>query len=251
MEIIEALIAGAFIGGVLGFVGAGGAMLSVPMLIYIFHFTPVHASTAALAIVFMAAAAGSIPKFRERNVLIREALIIWFLGLATNLGGSILSRHLSDVQIKTGFAIVLITAASSMLIRPPEGDEKKIPLAILVLVALTIGLMTGVFGVGGGFLAIPVLILFFRTPQNKAVGTSLVIMSINSLTAFLAHQSLWHEINWSIPIAMAIAAVVIATASSHKSSFVSAVVLRKAFAILLYAIALFTLFQTYFLASSS
>jgi len=249
MEIMEALLAGAFIGAVLGFVGAGGAMLSVPILIYIFHFTPHHASTAALAIVFMAAAAGAIPKFRERNVLVREALTIWLLGLVTNLGGSILSRHLSDNSIKTGFAIVLITAASSMLIRLPEGAEKKIPLAVLILVALTIGLMTGVFGVGGGFLAIPVLILFFHTPQNKAVGTSLVIISINSLTAFLAHQSLWREINWSIPIAMAITAVIIATAASHKSSLLSAVTLRKAFAILLYAIALLTLFQTYFYAS--
>ena len=246
MEILGALFAGAFIGSVLGFIGAGGAMLSVPILMYLFNFTPHHASTAALAIVFLAAAAGSVPKFRSRDVLIREALAIWSLGLATNLGGSILSRHLSDKTITAGFAIVLIFAATSMLVNPLQRDQKRIPFLILVLVSLTIGLMTGVFGVGGGFLAIPILVLFFHIPQNKAAGTSLVIISANSLTAFIAHHSVWREINWTIPIAIAITAVAIATIASHKSSKLPASLLRKSFAILLYVVAAYTLFQTYF-----
>jgi hypothetical protein len=251
MEIVGALLAGAFIGSVLGFVGAGGAMLSVPILIYLFNFTPHHASTAALAIVFLAAAAGTIPKFRSQDVLVREALTIWLLGLTTNLGGSILSRHLSDKTITTGFALVLILAASSMLFSPIKGDQKRIPFVILVLVSLVIGLMTGVFGVGGGFLAIPVLVLFFRTPQNKAAGTSLVIIAINSLTAFLAHHSVWHEINWSIPIAIAITAVTVASIASHHSLKIPAPLLRKVFAVLLYIISAFTLIQTYFFVATS
>ena len=71
MEILGALIAGGFIGAVLGFIGAGGAMLSVPILIYGFNFTPAHATTAALAIVFSAAVSGPISKFRSNDVLIK------------------------------------------------------------------------------------------------------------------------------------------------------------------------------------
>jgi hypothetical protein len=247
MEVLGALLAGAFIGAVLGFVGAGGAMLSMPILIYLFNFTPHHASTAALAIVFLAAAAGAIPKFRSRDVLIREALTIWSLGLVTNLGGSFLSRHLSDKTITAGFSLLLILAGTSMLINPKKGDQKRIPLSILVLFSLALGLMTGVFGVGGGFLAIPILVLFFRTPQNKAAGTSLVIIAANSLTAFLAHHSAWNEINWPIPVAIAITAVIISSFASHKSAKVDEALLRKSFAVLLFVLAGFTLFQTYFI----
>jgi hypothetical protein len=82
LTLIGALGAGAFIGAVLGFIGAGGAMLSVPILIYLFGFTPHQASTAALPIVFAAAAAGSISKFKSKDVLIKEATAIWGLGLS-------------------------------------------------------------------------------------------------------------------------------------------------------------------------
>jgi uncharacterized membrane protein YfcA len=246
VEILAGLLAGAFIGSVLGFVGAGGAMLSVPILIYLFDFTPLHASTAALAVVFSAAAFGSIPKFRKHDVLIREALTIWGLGLITNIGGSWVSHRVSGTFITAGFACVLLGAATSMLIRPPGGTEKKIPILVLIGVSLLIGSITGLFGIGGGFLAIPILVLFFHTPQNKAAGTSLVIISINSLTALIAHQSIWHEINWKIPASMACSAIIVATLASHSSAKFSAVRLRRAFAYLLYAVAIFTLMETYF-----
>ena len=248
VEIFSALIAGAFIGSVLGFVGAGGAMLSVPILVYFFGFAPQHASTAALAVVFAAAAAGVIPKLRVHHVLIREALTIWSLGLVTNVGGAWISHRLSDGALLTGFSLVLIGAGSSMLMRSIKGQEKRIPFAVLTLVSLAIGLMTGLFGIGGGFLAIPVLVLFFHTPQSKAVGTSLLIIAINSLTAFLAHQSIWHEINWNIPVAMAISAIAVTATASHHHARVSPTALRHAFAFLLFAVAGFTLIQTYFFA---
>lgn len=246
MELVGALLAGVFIGSILGFIGAGGAMLSVPILVYFFHFTPHHASTAALAIVFAAAAAGSIPKFRKGDVLLVEALTIWSLGLITNIGGSWLAHRLSDKTIIAGFALVIICAGLSMLMRPVAGQEKRIPIFILVLISLTIGLLTGLFGIGGGFLAIPILVLFFHNTQSKAAGTSLVIISINSLTALLAHHSNWNLINWKIPLTMAITATVVAAVTSHQSSRVPTALLRRAFATLLFSVAGFTLVHTFF-----
>jgi uncharacterized membrane protein YfcA len=248
MEIIGGLIAGGFIGAVLGFIGAGGAMLSVPILLYIFDFTPQTATTAALAVVLSAAISGLLPKIKSKEVLFREALIIWALGLTTNISFSILAYRLSDSVLTTGLALVLIVAGTSMLIKPVAGTEKKVPLIWLILISLVIGMLTGLFGIGGGFLAIPILVLFFKVPQGKAAGTSLAIIAINSITAFFAHYQSWDDVDWKIPLFMAVAAVVIARIASIKSGQLNPVLLKKGFAVLLYSIAVFTLLQTWVIA---
>jgi uncharacterized membrane protein YfcA len=249
MEIVLALLAGVFVGAVLGFIGAGGAMLTVPILIYLFDFTPVHATTAALLVVFLAAAFGLIPKLKSGDVQIKIALSIWSLGLITNLGGAILANHLSDSVIITGFAIILTLAGASMLRSPiVERSEKKIPLIALIPISLIIGSMTGIFGIGGGFLAIPVLVIFFHTPQIKAAGTSLFIIAINCLTALIGRQSLWQEIDWKIPALISISAITVSIFGSHHSSKVPTAILRKSFAYLLFAIAVFSIAETWFIS---
>jgi uncharacterized membrane protein YfcA len=245
MEIIGGLLAGGFIGAVLGFIGAGGAMLSVPILLYIFDFTPQAATTAALAVVLAAAISGLLPKIKSKEVLFREAIVIWALGLVTNIGFSVIAHRLSDSVITTGFAIVLVVAGTSMLIKPIAGTEKKVPLFWLVVISLVIGSITGLFGIGGGFLAIPILVLFFKNPQGKAAGTSLAIIALNSITAFFGHYQSWPDVTWTVPIAMAVSAVVIARLSSIKSGQVNPAILKKAFAYLLYSIAILTIAQTW------
>ena len=248
MEIVAGLIAGSFIGAVLGFIGAGGAMLSVPILLYVFDFTPQTATTAALAVVLSAAISGLLPKIKSKEVLFREALIIWALGLTTNVLFSILAYRLSNSVLTTGLALVLIVAGSSMLIKPIAGTEKRVPLAWLILISLIIGMLTGLFGIGGGFLAIPILVLFFKVPQGKAAGTSLAIIAINSITAFFGHNRSWDDVDWKIPLVMAVAAVIVARLASIKSGQLNPVLMKKGFAILLYSIAAFTLLQTWVIA---
>ena len=248
MEIVAGLIAGGFIGAVLGFIGAGGAMLSVPILLYIWGFTAQAATTAALAVVLSAAISGLLPKIKSKEVLFKEASIIWALGLVTNIGFSLIVYRLSDSVITTGFSLVLFLAGTAMLIKPIAGTEKKIPIFWLVLISLVIGSMTGLFGIGGGFLAIPILVLFFKVPQGKAAGTSLAIIAINSITAFFGHYQSWSEVTWTVPIVMSIAAVIVARFASIKSGQVNQVILKKAFAGLLYLVGIFTLLQTWVIA---
>jgi uncharacterized membrane protein YfcA len=245
VELLGALLSGVVIGAILGFVGAGGAMLAVPMLIYFFNFSAPTATTAALAIVIAAATSGLVPKFKSKDVLIKEALIIAAIGSVTNIGFSLNLYRLSDQSIKSGFALVLIIAATSMLIKPVVGTEKKVPLLWLLLISLAIGTITGLFGIGGGFLAIPILVLFFKTPPVKAAGTSLLIIVLNSIIAFLSHYAIWSAVNWKIPLAMAISAVVIARFASLKASTVSPQLLKRAFAYLLITISAFTLIHTW------
>ena len=245
MELIAALAAGSFIGAVLGFVGAGGAMLSVPILMYLFDFNPKEATTAALAVVFLAALSGAIPKARNKQILYRDALVISGLGTATNIGFSLVVDRLPDAFITTGFALVLLFAGASMLKNPKYESHTRMPISILIMASLVIGSMTGLFGIGGGFLAIPILVLFFGTPQAIAAGTSLAIIAMNSLISFLGHHALWDSVDWHVPILMAIAAVLIAQIASHFSSKTNPNILRKAFAYLLFSISLFTFLHTW------
>ena len=251
LTVIEALLSGVFIGAVLGFVGAGGAMVSVPILLYIFHFTTHQATVAALIIVASAALAGLIPKIRANEVLLREAFTIWGIGLITTLSMTALAPHLPENFIHVGFALVLVGAGSSMLRGPVKAAaEKKISILWLIAISLVIGAMTGLFGIGGGFLAIPILVLFFHTSQNKAAGTSLLIIAMNSGTSFLQRFHSWQSVPWRVPIIIASSAIITAQFASAKSPHVNVRALRRAFAILLYILALFTIWKIFYTTSS-
>jgi uncharacterized membrane protein YfcA len=240
--VITALISGGFIGAVLGFIGAGGAMVSVPILFYLFDFSPAAATTAALAVVFLAAVAGLRPKFKSRDVLVKEALTIWLLGLITNIGFGLLVERIPDSVILIGFSVVLLGAAYSMLVKPIKvSPERKMSVWALVTLSLLIGSLTGLFGIGGGFLAIPVLVLFFHTPQNKAAGTSLLIIALNCLTALAAKFAIWSEIDWGYPLLISVAAVLVAGFASKKAAKTPTVHLKRGFAFLLIGLAGFTI----------
>jgi len=244
MDTLLAVIAGGFIGAILGFVGAGGAMLSVPILLYVFDFSAIPATTGALAIVLCASIAGAIPKARAKEILYREALVIWGLGLVTNLAASILAHRLSDQVITTGFSITIIFAALSMIKKSAEREQRRMSPGVLVAISLGIGVITGLFGIGGGFIVIPVLMHAFGTPARVASGTSLVVIALNSITAFIGHQSHWDEVNWKIPVVMALSATTIAVLASHRQSK-SNETTKKAFAGLLVLVAAFTMLQTW------
>ena len=122
-------------------------MLSVPILMYLFDFNPKEATTAALAVVFLAALSGAIPKARNKQILYRDALVISGLGTATNIGFSLVVDRLPDAFITTGFALVLLFAGASMLKNPKYEPHTRMPISILIVASLVIGSMTGLFGI--------------------------------------------------------------------------------------------------------
>jgi len=246
VEILLAIACGIGIGSVLGYVGAGGSMLAVPAFIYIFGLTPVAATTASLIVVFVGAASGTLPKLRRNEILIKEALVIWAIGLTTNLTGAYFLPQIPEKVVLTGFALVLVTAGLSMLIPgPSQSTERKVSPIALIVISLVIGALTGLFGIGGGFLAIPILILFYNVAPARAAGTSLFIIMINTLTGFFAHFRHWDEVNWLIPSIIALVALIVSRYASHHSSRLSPVILKRSFAYFVFAIALFTLLETW------
>lgn len=248
MEFAGAVLVGLAIGLILGFVGAGGAMVTVPILIYLFDFTPLQATTAALVIVGSAALSGALPKFSRQEVLVREALTISALSIATNVTFASLAPQIPDFYMTTGLALVLIAAGWSMLQKPLRpGGERRMPIPLLVLLSLVIGVITGLFGIGGGFIAIPILVLFFNTPPTRAAGTSLFIIFLNSSIALIVRSHSWNEVDWSLPLIMAVVAIIVSRLASNRSSSLPQESLKRAFALLLFAIATFTLVETRFL----
>ena len=131
---------------------------------------------------------------------------------------------------------------------PKESSERKVSPLALIAISLVIGAITGLFGIGGGFLAIPILILFYNVAPAKAAGTSLFIIAINTLTGFFAHFRHWDEVNWSIPLVVALMALVISRLASRHSSNLSPATLKKAFAFFVFAIATFTLVETWLIS---
>ena len=246
MELLMAIASGVLIGSVLGYVGAGGSMLAIPIFIYVYGLSPVAATTASLLVVFVGAASGALPKLRRNEILIKESLTIWAIGLVTNLTGAYYLPRIDENVILTGFSLVLISARVSMLIpSPAESSERKVSPVALVGISLIIGALTGLFGIGGGFLAIPILVLFYNVSPARAAGTSLFIIMINTLTGFFAHYRHWDEVNWLIPGVIATVALLVSRFASHHSSRLSPATLKRAFALFVFAIALFTLVDTW------
>jgi uncharacterized membrane protein YfcA len=248
MEILGALIAGTFIGSVLGFVGAGGAMLAVPILIYGFGFEPSIASTAALAVVGSAALSGASAKIKTKQIYYRDAVVIWAIGLTTNIAFSSIVHRLPEDFIAIGFSIVIIFAGLSMLGSPLTTIHKRMTWPVLIAISLLIGSITGLFGIGGGFLVIPVLVLGFGTSHAIAAGTALLVIAMNSATALLGHNALWGDVSWDIPLVMGASAVVIAQIASRIKLPISDALLRRIFAYLLFSVAIFSLIERIFIA---
>ena len=248
MEILGALIAGTFIGSVLGFVGAGGAMLAVPILIYGFGFEPSIASTAALAVVGSAALSGASAKIKTKEIYYRDALVIWAIGLTTNIAFSSIVHRLPEDFIAIGFSIVIVFAGLSMLGSPLTTIHKRMTWPVLIAISLLIGSITGLFGIGGGFLVIPVLVLGFGTSHAIAAGTALLVIAMNSATALLGHNALWGDVSWDIPLAMGISAVTVAQIASRIKLPIADALLRRIFAYLLFSIAIFSLIERIFIA---
>ncbi|MEN9454125.1 MAG: hypothetical protein RLZZ19_612 [Actinomycetota bacterium] len=246
MDLVLAVASGLLIGSVLGYVGAGGSMLAIPIFIYVYGLSPVAATTASLLVVFVGAASGALPKLRRNEILIKESLTIWAIGLVTNLTGAYYLPRIDENLILTGFSLVLISAGVSMLIpSPAESSERKVSPIALIGISLIIGALTGLFGIGGGFLAIPILVLFYNVSPARAAGTSLFIIMINTLTGFFAHYRHWDEVNWLIPGVIATVALLVSRFASHHSSRLSPATLKRAFALFVFAIALFTLVDTW------
>jgi len=200
-------IASVFIGISLGLLGGGGSILTVPVLVYLFGIDVFLATEYSLFIVGVSSLVGSFSYFKKGLVNIRTALVFgipsvisifltrnFLLPLIPDqvfaVRGFLLSKDLLLILI---FAALMIIASYKMIQKKGESNEKNISSNNTTLLAsvqgFVVGLITGLLGAGGGFLIIPALVNLLKTPMKVAIGTSLVIISFNSLIGFFSSMN--------------------------------------------------------------
>ena len=195
--IIEALLIGAFVGIVVGSLGAGGGILSVPILVYILGQDPHQATGLSLIIVGLTAAVSLATRARSGNVAWREGSLFALVGLAGTWAGSFLGPLVSARALMLSFCALLgavaIFMARSQLrpsasLSPNEAGDTNVDkgswtlgtVSRVVALATLTGFLTGFFGVGGGFAIVPALHLALRYPMKRASATSLLVMVITA-----------------------------------------------------------------------
>jgi uncharacterized membrane protein YfcA len=236
--------ASVFVGIILGLLGGGGSILSIPILVYLFHVEPVQASAYSLFIVGVTSLTGAFSKYQENLVNLRTGMLFgipsiitifctrrWIVPAIPDIvftsGDFILTKRL----LLLGLFAVLMIPASIPMIRGRNNfvsENQKFRVFLVIVEGSIIGFLTGLVGAGGGFLIVPALVFLTGLPFKTAVGTSLFIISINSLLGFTG-DLMNHSMNWtflSTISALAIAGIFIGDALSHK---ISAIKLRKAF----------------------
>lgn len=193
-------LASIIIGLSLGLIGGGGSILTIPILVYLFKIDPESATSYSLFIVGTTALSGSYNHYKMGNLQLKSALVfaipsiisiliireVIFPQIANTLF-SIASYAVSkDLLIMIVFSILMITASISMIQKKQtEIIASKTNFTQLAFIGFAVGIVTGFLGAGGGFLIIPALIFFANLEMKQAVGTSLLIISINSIIGFL------------------------------------------------------------------
>ena len=239
------LILAAVIGISLGLLGGGGSILAVPILVYVVGMEPKAAIAASLLVVGVTSIIGALRHWRARNIDVRTAVLFGVVSMAGSFVGGRVAAFLSDTFQLTLFAMVMLTASVSMF-RSRVDDDAVVAaprLALVVVAAAVVGLLTGVVGVGGGFLIVPALVLFSGVPMKRAVGTSLLVIAMNSASGFLAYAG--HvQIDWSYTALFTSIAIAGVFVGSAALPYVSQSVLKRSFAAFLIAVAGFILVQS-------
>lgn len=252
------------IGVSLGLIGGGGSIIAVPMLVYLFHIEPVFATAYSLVIVGSTSLVGSIRSSLNKMVDFKTA----FLFSIPSLVAVYLTRHFllpqipsmifaagafiltKDTLLMIFFSALMIIASFKMITSKAaeveEGSEIQFDYLKMSIQAIILGIVTGIIGAGGGFLIIPALVLFAGLGMKKAIGTSLVIITINSLSGFLGDLGTGIQLNYplvAIISGFAIAGVFIGT---YLSKFIDGSNLKKGFGWFALAMALVILAKELF-----
>ncbi|BAZ39308.1 putative conserved domain protein [Calothrix sp. NIES-4101] len=248
------------IGISLGLIGGGGSVLAVPILVYVMGISPKPAIAMTLFVVGIVSVIGVVPHWQRGNVNLKTAFIF---GAATMLGAFVGAR-IATLPVITGtvqmmlFAVIMLLAAGFMIkksgssVAKPAAQEIDLSLypkpvckycwLWMLTEGIGVGLLTGLVGVGGGFAIVPALVLLGNTPMKEAIGTSLVIISLNSLAGLLGYIGNI-TLNWSLMTSFTVAAGLGTVIGAYLSHFVQPRQLQKGFGYLLVAVASFILFQ--------
>jgi len=227
----------------LGLMGSGGSILTVPILIYIAGEQEKAAIAESLGIVGFISMVGSIPYALKQQVNWRNVVLFGIPGMVGTYGGAYIAGFVSGTFQLILFAAVMILAAILMLRKkkPNESESssesKQQPWWVIALEGVFVGVLTGLVGVGGGFLIVPALVLLGGLSMHVAVGTSLVIIALKSFSGFYKYldvlESVNQQINWELVMVFSLVGAVGSFIGRKVGSKISGDKLKRAFGVFL------------------
>ncbi|MFJ4061111.1 sulfite exporter TauE/SafE family protein [Streptomyces albogriseolus] len=241
--LVLALIAGAVVGLALGALGGGGSVLAVPALIYLLGFSPAAATTGSLVIVTVTSLTALYAHARAGNVRWRAGAAFAAAGLLPAALAGAAAGHLPQAVLTLAFAVVAAVAALRML-RPADpagGEPRSVRPGRAAAAGAGLGAVTGLLGVGGGFLAVPALVAVLGFEMRAAVGTSLLVITANSLASLATRSGAAISLDWAVIGPFIAAAVLGAWDGKRLAAKVSGPGLQRVFAVVLLAVAAFML----------
>lgn len=260
---------GFLIGLSLGTLGGGGSILAVPVLVYAAGMSPQQATASSLLLVGVAAAVGLIPHIRGGRVKVGLGVAFGVAGIPGSLLGSALNKQMNPDLLLLGFSVLVLVAAWRMVTACPTctkvGEERALAAAVpvagapdgpeagvtllervdtrrvlaIVAAGTGVGFLTGLFGVGGGFVIVPALTLLLLLPMPIAIGTSLLVIAINSAVA-LTTRLATTTIDWGATLPFTLAAVAGVLTGGRLAGKLDPQKSLRWFAALLVAVAVYT-----------
>lgn len=234
--VVLAVLAGAPVGLALGALGAGGSILTVPALVYLLGFRPAEAATASLAVVVVTSLTALLAHARAGQVRWRAGLFFAAAGLLPAAVAGAFSAHIPGRLLTAAFAVLAVLAALRMLRRRTAARDGTVSAGRAAGAGAGLGAVTGLLGVGGGFLAVPALVTVLAVPMTAAVGTSLVVVVANALVALAARAAADVTVDWGLVMPFAGAAVLGAWDGRRLGAKVRPEVLQRVFGGVLLAV---------------
>jgi uncharacterized membrane protein YfcA len=229
VAIAIAIAIAAVVGVALGMLGGGGSILMVPLLTYIGGLDPKQAIATSLLVVGVTSAVGAIGHARAGRVRWSVGLMFGVAGMAGAYGGGLLARFVSGTALLAGFGILMAVAAVAMLReRVDRSEADRASARRLVALGLTVGVVMGLVGAGGGFLLVPALTLFGALSMPAAVGTSLVVIAMQSFAGLAGHLA-GTPIDWRLAGLVTGAAVMGGLVGGRLTAMVEPDTLRRGF----------------------
>jgi uncharacterized protein len=263
---VAAVVAGVVVGLSLGLTGGGGAIFAVPLLVYWLGVDPPTAVAISLITVAATAAVGAVERWRYGQVEIPTGLLFAGAGMLTAPVGSWLGSRIPEQPLLVSFAILMLVIAARMWRKARDVEERLPPGAVaagsgpacrrdpegklritsrcatvLAVTGLAVGLLSGLFGVGGGFLIVPALVTFAAMGVPRAVGTSLFVMTLVGISAVAAQLAAGREIPLDIAGGFVVGSIPGLFAGSAIGRRLTGPLLARLFAVAIVAVAAFVI----------